>query len=201
MEQIAVIIHDIARREEERDPLIVACQQGDREAFRHLFERHQDRVYSLALYFTGNEATARDIAQQVFLKLITRIQQFNWQSAFHTWLYRLVANACYDEQRRWRRWLPIGEAQEVESLPAQENLETSFHRQEIALAVQVAIRALSPKLRMPILLKYIEGLSYEEIAQVLGCSMGTVASRLNRGHKALAGKLGHLRERMERDDV
>jgi RNA polymerase sigma-70 factor, ECF subfamily len=201
MEQLAVINHNLDREEPVRDPLIVACQQGDQEAFQRLFERHKDRVYSIALHYSGNEATAHDIAQQVFLKLLTRIQQFNWQAAFSTWLYRLVANTCYDEQRRWRRWLPLEEVREVATFSTRGDLDTSLQQDEIAAAVQLAIRTLSPKLRMPILLKYIEGLSYEEIAQVLGCSMGTVASRLNRGHKSLAGKLGHLREGKERRDV
>ncbi|MFN7926346.1 MAG: sigma-70 family RNA polymerase sigma factor [Blastocatellia bacterium] len=201
MEYITVMTQTNEFREEERDPVVLACQQGDQDAFRHLVEKHQQRVYSLALHFTGNEATARDIAQQVFLKLLTRIHQFQWQSTFQTWLYRLVANTCYDEQRRWRRWLPFQDAAEDTHWPASENLEVNLHRQEVALAVQVAIRSLSPKLRMPILLKYIEGMSYEEIGQVLGCSMGTVASRLNRGHKVLADKLGYLREKLEREDV
>jgi len=72
-------------------------------------------------------------------------------------------------------------------------LEKHFARVEIAGAVKEAIGELKPKFRLPILLKYIEGLSYEEIAEVLGCSKGTVASRLNRGHKALARRLAHLR--------
>lgn len=201
MEQMVVMTHEIGRHEEERDPLIVACQRGEREAFQLLFERHQDKVYSIAFHYCGNEATARDIAQQVFLKLMTHIHHFRWQSAFSTWLYRLVANACYDEHRRLRRWFPFGELAEDWRGGKPPTIEGDLQRQERAAAVQLAIRALSPKLRMPILLKYIEGLSYEEIAQVLGCSMGTVASRLNRGHKTLATKLHHLRGEIEGDDV
>lgn len=75
--------------------------------------------------------------------------------------------------------------------------ETRYERRECAGAVRLAIEGLKPKMRLPILLKYIEGLSYEEIAAVLGCSKGTVASRLNRAHKALAKKLGHLRGELE----
>lgn len=199
MEQATVMTHEFVCREPERDHIIVACQQGDRDAFHLLFEKHKDRVYSIALHFSGNDATAHDIAQQVFLKLITNIRQFNWQSEFNTWLYRMVANACFDEQRRWRRLIPFGESQEVKVLRVKEDIETTYKQVERAEMVRVAISRLRPKLRMPILLKYIEGLSYEEIAQVLGCSMGTVASRLNRGHKALAQQLGHLRE--SREDV
>ncbi len=201
MEQAAVMTHELARLETEHDHLIVACQQGDREAFQLLFEKHKDRVYSIALHFSGNDATAHDIAQQVFLKLILNIGKFNWQSDFNTWLYRIVANACFDEQRRWRRLIPFGDALEVMMIRTSENIETNYHHIEVAGVVREAIGKLKPKLRLPILLKYIEGMSYEEIAQVLQCSMGTVASRLNRGHKALAQQLGHLRRSLEGADV
>ena len=201
MEQAVVMIHEFARPEAERDPIIIACQQGDRESFHLLFEKHKDRVYSIALHFSGNAATAHDIAQQVFLKLLSNIGKFNWQSDFNTWLYRMVANVCFDEQRRWRRLIPFGEAQEVMVMQTSENIEASYQRIELAEVVRGAICKLKPKLRLPILLKYIEGMSYEEIAQVLDCSIGTVASRLNRGHKALAQKLGHLRKSLEREDV
>lgn len=192
MEFAAVMTHDLVRPH--RDHVITACQQGDREAFRLLFEAHQDRVYAIALHYSGNEAAAQDIAQQVFLKLMTNIRQFNFQSEFTTWLYRMVANTCFDEQRRWRRWIPLGDATEVQTMRTTENIELNYARLEISESVGRAISSLKPKLRLPILLKYIEGMSYEEIALVLGCSAGTVASRLNRGHQALAQKLGHLRK-------
>ena len=83
---------------------IAACQQGDREALRTLFEEYKDRVYSIAIYsLSGDEMAAADVTQQVFLKLMTRIQQFRGDSEFATWLYRLVVNTCRDEQRKQRR--------------------------------------------------------------------------------------------------
>jgi RNA polymerase sigma-70 factor (ECF subfamily) len=186
--------------------LIEACRQGDREAFRQLFETHKDRVWSIALRFTGDDATARDITQQVFLKLFTAIGQFRRDAGFATWLYRLVVNACLDEQRRQRRFLSLdffraGDDRdeddvemEIEDLkqPARPQ-EEMFSRIEISQAVNAAVAELKPKLRIAILLKYFEDLSYEEIAEAMGCSMGTVASRLNRGHKELARKLAHLK--------
>ena len=193
MEQLAIMTQSFVRNEQERNQLIVACQDGDREAFSMLFAQHKDKVYSIALHFSGNEATAHDIAQQVFLKLMTNIQQFNFQAEFSTWLYRMVANTCFDEQRRWRKFLPFGDEVEIRQLQSRENIEANYSRVELSGAVQAAIAKLKPKLRMPILLKYIEGMSYEEIAQVLDCSVGTVASRLNRSHKALAEKLSYLR--------
>ena len=173
--------------------MIEACKQGDRDAFRDLFEAHKDRVYTIAFHYSGNEAMARDVSQQVFLKLFTTISQFREDSHFTTWLYRIVANACTDEHRRRRRFVPFSPEIEVRHMTEQGSQESRFHRREVAESVRGAISELSPKLRLPILLKYVEGLSYDEIAQALEVSIGTVSSRLNRGHKMLAQKLSHLR--------
>ena len=183
--------------------LIEACQRGDREAFRDLFDAHKDRVWSVALHFAGDEASARDITQQVFLKLFTVIGQFRHDASFATWLYRLVVNACLDERRRQRRFIPFdffkagddeNEAGVMDWKIAQPSQQEDRYAQlEISAAVKAAVKELKPKLRIAILLKYFEGLSYEEMARALGCSAGTVASRLNRGHKELARKLAYLR--------
>jgi RNA polymerase sigma-70 factor (ECF subfamily) len=173
--------------------VISACQQGDREAFRMLFEAYKDRVFSIAIYSLGDEAAASDVTQQVFLKLMTSIGQFRGDSEFTTWLYRLVVNSCLDERRKRRRFLPMAEFDQMNRGTHKRSPETAYARREIADSVRKEIRRLKPKMRLPILLKYVEGLSYDEIAEVLGCSKGTVASRLNRAHKALARGLDHLR--------
>ena len=188
--------------------LIEACQSGDREAFRELFDAHKDRVWAVALRFTGDESAARDVTQQVFLKLFTSIAGFRHESNFKTWLYRLVANECMDEFRKRRRLIPLDffrptsgderdedcgaiETKDWRQEPLQEE---QLARLEVSEAVLAALAQLKPKLRMAIVLKYFDDLSYEQMAEALGCSAGTVASRLNRGHKALAQKLAHLRK-------
>lgn len=189
MEQRAVMAEPVVD-----ESVIRACQSGDRDAFRLLFESYKDRVFSIAAYsFAGDEAAANDVTQQIFLKLMTSIGKFRGDSAFTTWLYRLVVNACTDEHRKRKRFLPFGPATSRLRSGDGRQPEKNFAKREIGASVQAAIQELRPKLRMPILLKYVEGLSYEEIAGVLGCSKGTVASRLNRGHRALAQKLVHLR--------
>ena len=190
MEQRALMVEPL-----DDEHIIEACQHGDREAFRLLFETHKDRVYSIAIYFFhGEEQTARDVTQQVFLKLITTISQFRRDAEFTTWLYRMVVNQCMDEQRKRRRFLPFGDAVKMDAKPERRDVaEERYARVEMAEAVQEAVTHLKPKLRLAMLLKYIEGLSYEEMAEVLKCSKGTVASRLNRGHKILAQRLAHLR--------
>jgi len=176
--------------------VIEACQQGDRDAFHSLFVAYRDKVFSIAVYSSGGDrSVAEDVTQQIFVKLFTAIRQFRGDSEFTTWLYRLVVNACMDERRRRRRLLPWGT---TETTVAMSNVsdrkpqERQYARLEISEAVRNAISELKPKFRLPILLKYIEGLSYEEIAEVMGCSKGTVASRLNRGHSQLAKRLSHL---------
>ena len=174
--------------------VIEACQQGDCEAFRLLFEAYKDKVFSIAAYSVdGDRSVADDITQQIFLKLFTAIRQFRGESEFTTWLYRLVVNACLDERRRRRRFLPWGETVSIPAPISKIPQEKDYARLEVAEAVRAAVGELKPKFRLPILLKYIEGLSYEEIAVVMGCSKGTVASRLNRGHSQLAKRLAHFR--------
>jgi len=191
MEPCAVMSEQTVNRR-----VIEACQAGDREAFRVLFEGYKDKVYSIAYHFNSDETSARDVTQQVFLKLFGSIKQFRHDAEFTTWLYRLVANTCMDELRKQRRFVPFGDEVEVKEPIGKRGAEERFTRLEIADSVKAAITELKPKLRLAILLKYFEELSYEEMATVLGCSKGTVASRLNRGHKMLARKLAHLRSEM-----
>jgi RNA polymerase sigma-70 factor (ECF subfamily) len=180
--------------------LIAACQRGDREAFRLLFEKYKDRVYSLALHFSGNEAVAQDVAQKIFLKLYTSIGQFRGDSHFTTWLYRMVFNACTDEQRKTRRLVPLegGAVTAADRRAERRPQEQAQFRRQIGDAVRGALQQLKPELRLPLVLRYVEGLSYQEIATAMGCSSGTVASRLNRGHKLLARQLSHLRGELDR---
>jgi RNA polymerase sigma-70 factor (ECF subfamily) len=189
MEQRAVMAQELID-----GAVIEACRQGDRDAFQLLFETYKDKVFSIAVYSTGGDrAIADDVTQQIFLKLFTAIRQFRGDSEFTTWLYRMVVNACLDERRRRKRWLPWGETVATTNPSERKPQEQQFDRLEVSAAVREAIAELKPKFRLAILLKYIEGLSYEEIASVMGCSKGTVASRLNRGHSQLAKRLAHLK--------
>ena len=180
----------------EVSPEIIAhCRAGDRDAIRVLYDTYKDRVYSVALYFFhGDESVAADVTQQVFLKLITSIGQFKGDAAFSTWLYRLVVNCCMDHQRRKRRLIPL--VDDLLSVFSTHN-ESVLHellRGEEEKQVQQVVGRLSPEHRMVVVLRYTEGLSYEDIAEVLGVSRGTVASRLNRAHKILERRLSHLRK-------
>ena len=175
--------------------VIAACQAGDRAAFRRLYDTFQSQVYSTALYFMGgNAASAEDITQDVFVKLFSRIRQFRNEAAFSTWLHRLVVNACMDELRKGKRFVEDPMSERGGDGAAEGRFDDELERTETIEAVQSALAGLSPKLRTAISMKYFQDLSYEEMAAALNCSMGTVASRLSRGHKILAGKLAHLKE-------
>lgn len=185
-----------ASREDLIPSLVGACQRGDAAAFAQLFETYKDRVYSIALRFSGEPATALDIAQDTFLKLLSRIGDFRGEARFDTWLYRMVANSCLDHRRRGLRIVPFVES--LESLmdtlrPARATVLEDLLRAEFEQSVQSVVSKLPAEQRMVVILRYTEGLAYEEIAEILNCSAGTVASRLNRAHKTLERRLSHLR--------
>lgn len=171
--------------------LVEACQRGERDAFRTLFETYKSRVYSVALRFAGDDAAAMDIAQDTFVKLFSCIRDFRGESGFETWVYRMVVNSCLDRKRRERRWIPMAD-EFLATLRAQGDVLAEMLRSELSRRVRAAVDRLSPEMKMAIVLRYTEGLSYEQIAEVLGCSAGTVASRLNRAHKALEQKLAKI---------
>jgi RNA polymerase sigma-70 factor, ECF subfamily len=173
-----------------------ACRRGDREAFRELYEAYKDRVYSIAFYFFQADAdAASEVTQQVFLKLMREIARFRGDAAFPTWLYRLVMNACLDRMRGRRPDVVGADPMTLDAMPAAPALshEETLAQHEVARSVQHAVAALPPKLRAVILLRYFDDLSYSDMATVLSCSIGTVASRLSRGHRLLAKKLEPLR--------
>jgi RNA polymerase sigma-70 factor (ECF subfamily) len=169
--------------------LAEACRGGSREAFRALFEAYRDKVYAVALRYSGNRSTAMDITQDVFLKLFSRIGDYRGDASFEAWLYRIVANCCLDERRKARRLAPLIEDAVARLLPQRETLTEGLARRQTSRAVQAAVARLAPELRIAIVLRYTRGMSYDEIAETLGWPMGTVASRLARAHKELARRL------------
>lgn len=191
----------ISLREQDVTPAVIdACRQGDRDAFRLLYEAYKDKVYSMTLYFFhGDAAMAADVTQQVFLKLIGSIGQFRGESGFSTWLYRFVVNACVDSTRSAAARARATDPAVLDTLPAPGSQEDAFENAQIAGSVRAAVSSLAPKIRIAILLRYFEDLSYAEMADVLKCSIGTVASRLSRGHESLARALVQFRGSSERE--
>lgn len=176
--------------EPERDAEILeGCRRGEPRAQRALFERYRDRVFSIALHFLkGEHAAAHDVTQEVFVRVFRAAPQLRQDARLSTWVYRIVANACMDELRRRRRVLLFGDL-----APAIHPIVPAGEIGGADLDVARAVARLSPRLRMAVLLRYFDDLSYEEIARALGVTSGTVASRLSRAHAILARDLAHLR--------
>lgn len=175
--------------QESQTELIEACQTGGPEAFRALFEQYKDRVYTVALRFAGSPEAADDITQDTFLKLFSAIRTYQGPGRFDAWLYRLVVNACFDHRRRTHRFLPILDLlTEFRSSPEpspQDDLLISERDHHLYKAVA----KLPDDQRIAVVLRYSQGLSYEEIGTILDCPPGTVASRLNRAHSTLERRL------------
>ena len=145
-----------------------ACRRGDREGFRALYDAYRDRVYSIALrFFHGDTATAADVTQDVFIKLMSNIAGFRGDAGFSTWLYRLVVNACLDRTRTaLAREVPTA-PNVLDAIVTEGTHEREFARREAASSVRQAVSSLPAKLRLAILLRYFDGLSYEEMAAVM----------------------------------
>ncbi len=165
---------------------ISACQRGDREAQRALFEEFHQRVFRLAVRIVG-KCDADDLTQQTFLKVFQKISQFEHQSQFQTWLYRLATNECLQHLRSRARNREFF----VDVDHAAKNSETAitFDNSEL---LEIAMNRLEPDLRVIFQLREIEMLNYAELSEILQISEGTVGSRLNRARKLLRESLVEL---------
>ena len=178
--------------------LVRASRHGDKEAFRALVERYQRKVVSVALGMVHNRDDAVEIAQETFVKAFENLDKFKGESSFYTWLYRIVVNRAIDFQRRERRHPTIaledwaGEGEGYEEILRDEHPQDPYEEtqsREVGARVTEAINELTPDHKAVILLREVEGLSYEEISRVMQCSKGTVMSRLHYARKKLQKRL------------
>lgn len=170
-------------------------------AFAELFENYKDRVFNLAGRLLGNPADAEDVSQEAFVTVFRKIQEFRFSSRFYTWLYRVVFNLCVDHRRKGAAAvLPgvlsgdgdamIATVRDPMPGPSERAAEVESRQR----MVERALNRLSEPLRAVIVLRYLEDLPYDEIAEVLGISLGTVKSRLSRAHHFLQEMLGPTTE-------
>jgi len=161
-----------------------------------LYERFQQRVYNTSLRVVGDADEASDILQDVFVLLFRKIHKFRARSTFASWVYRITVNLSLDRLRQRKRNPLLGvAANSLDSLQDEQGRGGPEHRaalQDLEVHVQTALDGLSPRLRIVIVLRYLEGLSYQDISEILGCSLGTVKSRLNRAHAVLRRTLAPL---------
>lgn len=173
--------------------LVEAARRGDVESFNALVRLYEGRVYNLCFRMLGDAESAADAAQEAFLSAFRNLRSFRGGS-FRSWLLRIATNACYDALRARKRRpavsLDAGADDEDEHSPLQvadpaESPDDFALRRELAGAIQHGLAALPEDQRAVLILSDIEGLSYEEIAQVTGANLGTVKSRLSRGRARL----------------
>jgi RNA polymerase sigma-70 factor (ECF subfamily) len=174
--------------------LVRLASAGDRAAFAQIYERFYARAFRLAYSMTGNRAAAEDLTQEIFMRAFQRLENFGGQSSFATWFYRLAVNHSLNYRRKERFSVQDNHADKLEFLANQgPQIESVVLQNQLKGEIHGALLELGEDMRMVIILKDIEGLNYDEIAERMSCSQGTVASRLNRARKQLAQKLKHLK--------
>jgi len=168
------------------EDLVRQFQNGDKDAFRLLVERNEDKVRSIISYSINRTDIIDDIAQDVFIKVYKSLDKFRLDSKFYTWLYRITVNRCRDELRkhRWKYFISLN-GNTTKDVDSSDELRTEQKHNDFKDTVRRALRQLPVKYREIIVLKDIEDYTYEEIAEILECEIGTVKSRLSRARSAL----------------
>jgi RNA polymerase sigma-70 factor (ECF subfamily) len=182
--------------------LVRLAGNGDKEAFRELVERYQRRVLAVVMGMLHDREAALEVTQETFIKAFRSIGRFKGDASFYTWIYRIAVNLAIDHQRReWRRPLTDstrntgndGQTEELLDRIGDENPRgdpfEATKDSELRQRVLAAIDELTPDHKAVILLRELEGLSYEEISRVMQCSKGTVMSRLHYARKKLQARL------------
>lgn len=179
--------------------LAAQAADGDSDALTQLYEAHKDRVFAVAYRVLRDAAEAADILQDTFIVLLEGRRGRPPQTSVRGWLVRVASNLAIDRyrQRRVRSAKPGDRPAEFERSAPERAPDAAAMGGELSVEVQDAVDQLSDKLRGVIVLRYGAGLSYEEVAAALDCSIGTVKSRLARAHARLTGALEHLREHVE----
>ena len=172
--------------------LVASARAGDPDAFATLVGRYERRIVRLVRGMVP-EADTEDVTQEAYLKAYRKLGDFDGRSSFYTWLYRIAANTAMDwrKKERHRRHAPLPEGPEGEDAVASPDAgpETNSSRRELAVRIDAAIETLPDKYHEILVLREIDGLSYEDIAKELGMSKGTVESRLFRARERLREKL------------
>ncbi|KKM11949.1 RNA polymerase subunit sigma-24 [Clostridiales bacterium PH28_bin88] len=180
------------------EELVSRSKAGDTVAFENLIAQYERQVYTVAYRFMGNHEDASDLAQEALVRAFQSLKNFRGESSFKTWLYHIVANVCRDEMRRRRRQPVISLDEPVSTEDGEVWRQTPdwthapdrvFEEKERKEYLQNLINALVPEYRLVIVMREIQGFSYEEIAREMDCSLGTVKSRLNRARQALRDKI------------
>lgn len=171
------------------DALMAAAAHGDARAFVELVKRHEVRVRSFIACVLGDRTLAKDLTQQVFLQLWESRRRYRANGRFREWVFTIAKNVCRSQQRRaWVRGL-FGAAPNETQTRAEEGTEAKLLRAEANAQVQHALRQVPEHFRVPLTLRFVEGLEYDEIARIIGRTASATRSRIHYGLKALAEQL------------
>ena len=185
--------------------LIIRAGRGDAYAFEQLMAAHENRMYAVALRMCGNREDAQDCLQEAMIRVFRAISGFKGQSSFSTWVYRITMNSCLDELRRRKSRAAVSLDSMLESgfAPSDESdtPEESSLRSEQKRALEKAIAQLPEDMRAAIVLRDIQGCSYDEIARALDANVGTIKSRISRGREKLRAVLSEQPELFGRRPV
>jgi RNA polymerase sigma-70 factor, ECF subfamily len=172
----------------EETEMISRCQQGDQEALKEIFDKYHKKVYRIAYGVVRQREEALDIVQEVFIKLFHSIKNFKGRSHFYTYLYRMVMNTAIDHARKTGKQT-ISSLDQEGSFQPSDDLEKGPERillqKELEERVKLAMDKLPAEQRAALIFRDVEGLSYREMAEAMGCSIGTVMSRLHYGRKRI----------------
>ena len=187
---------------QENDSLIERCLKGDQTAWETIVRLYWRKVFNIAYKFVGRHDEAEDLTQDVFLKLFKSIKTFDRRANFSTWLISVSRNLCIDHYRSVRREHDaVTHDIDVVTLAQPSTIDSPhvmLERRDRVALLRAALDKLAPSLRMAVMLRDIQELSYQEIAGRLGVPEGTVKSRINRGRTELARQIARLREQQER---
>jgi RNA polymerase sigma-70 factor (ECF subfamily) len=172
----------------EETEMISRCQRGDQEALKEIFDKYNKKVYRIAYGVVRQREEALDIVQEVFIKLFHSIKNFKGKSHFYTYLYRMVMNTAIDHARKTGKQI-ISSLDQEGSFQPSDDLEKGPERillqKELEERVKLAMDKLPAEQRAALIFRDVEGLSYQEMAEAMGCSIGTVMSRLHYGRKRI----------------
>jgi len=174
------------------EELVRRYLSGDADGFAKLVDRHRRRVYNVCLRILGDPEDAADASQDVFVSLLTKLDQFRGDAAFTTWLHRISVNACYDATRKRRRQPMLHLADDRDLPEVEQGPPVPDPAEEVAGTrdVVAALRRIPEEFRVALVLADLQDLAYEQIAKVLDVPIGTVKSRVHRGRVALARAMG-----------
>ena len=189
----------------EENWLVQRAGRGDSAAFEQLMEAHESRMYAVALHMCGNREDAQDCLQEAMLRIYRALNSFKGQSSFATWVYRVTMNTCLDELRRrkTRTATSLDALLDMGWSPTDETDTPEHHslRAEQRRTIERAIAGLPEDMRAAIVLRDIQGCSYDEIATVLSTNVGTIKSRISRGRERLREVLSANGELFNRQPV